>query len=127
MDKIRSYRNSIAHFKFFYRADYDSCKELIKDLNVDIIKAIKITEEKDFANKNIENIRNSLLEFPKKIAKSLTLIIEAQKQLFDNSMIDVISENISNFVSTVANIPKLEFLSDIDYSETEESEEENDG
>ncbi len=125
IDKIRSYRNSIAHFKFFSRKDYDSCERLITELNLEIIKAIKISEEKDFANKNIEIISNSLLELSKKIAKSLTLIVEAQKQLFDNSMIDVISENISSFFSTFANIPKLELISDIDYSETEESEEQN--
>lgn len=60
IEQIRLYRNSVAHFKFFYKAEYDECNKLVSRLNSAIIKAIKITEDKDFAKKNAETLSEAL-------------------------------------------------------------------
>ena len=60
IDQIRLYRNSVAHFKFFYKVEYDECNKLVKRLNTAIIKAVKITEDKDFAEKNAEILSETL-------------------------------------------------------------------
>ncbi|MBO5967746.1 MAG: hypothetical protein J6S14_04510 [Clostridia bacterium] len=58
--QIRHYRNSVAHFKFFYKNDYDDCNKLVNRLNVAIVEAIRITEEKDFTEKNSETLAGAL-------------------------------------------------------------------
>lgn len=60
IEQIRIYRNSVAHFKFFYKDDYNKCNKLINRMNSAIIKAIQITEEKDFTKKNAEALSVAL-------------------------------------------------------------------
>ena len=60
IEQIRLYRNSVAHFKFFYKAEYDECNKLVNRLNSAIVKAIKITEDKDFLQKNAETLSEAL-------------------------------------------------------------------
>ena len=60
IEQIRLYRNSVAHFKFFYKAEYDECNKLVNCLNSAIVKAIKITEDKDFLQKNAETLSEAL-------------------------------------------------------------------
>lgn len=60
IEQIRLYRNSVAHFKFFYKAEYDECNRCVNRLNSAVIKAIKITEDKDFAEKNAETLSETL-------------------------------------------------------------------
>ena len=60
IEEIRKSRNNIAHCKFFYRAEYESCSSAIRNLNKALISAIKITEDKDFSDKNHEYIKNAL-------------------------------------------------------------------
>lgn len=52
IEKIRVYRNTIAHLKKFDREDYYKCNKLITNFNADIVKAIRLTEDVDFAQKN---------------------------------------------------------------------------
>jgi len=60
IEEIRKSRNNIAHCKFFYRAEYESCSSAIHSLNKALISAIKITENQDFSDKNSEYIKNTL-------------------------------------------------------------------
>lgn len=60
IDAIRTYRNVVAHFKFFYKNEYDECNKKVSQLNKAILKAIQITEEKDFAEKNSEALKQAL-------------------------------------------------------------------
>ena len=60
IEDIRKYRNEVAHFKFFYKKDYDECRVLINKLNSAIIKAILLTEEKDFLVKNLGELTETL-------------------------------------------------------------------
>ena len=65
--RLRIFRNSVAHVKFFSREDYSECSKLIKSLNASILEAIKITEETDFAEKNREALYNSVAEVLEKV------------------------------------------------------------
>lgn len=57
IEMVREARNDIAHCKFFYKEQYLSFSKLIIVLNNFIIKAIKLTEEKDFVEKQNEFFR----------------------------------------------------------------------
>ena len=50
--QVHDYRTNVAHSKFFYREDYLSCNSVLNKLIKSIEKAIAITEEKDFVEKN---------------------------------------------------------------------------
>lgn len=60
IEEIRRSRNNIAHCKFFYKAEYESCNGAISCLNKAVVSAIKIAEEKDFSDKNSEYIANAM-------------------------------------------------------------------
>lgn len=65
--RLSTFRNSVAHAKFFTRDDYEECRKLIKSLNLAILEAIRITEEQDFAEKNMEALRASVAGVLEKI------------------------------------------------------------
>lgn len=77
IEKIRRYRNRVAHFKFFYKKDYDSCNKLILKLNRAILEAINITEEKDFNEKNAEALRKIFSGFSERLNEILEPIKQA--------------------------------------------------
>lgn len=89
IEKIRLYRNAIAHFKFFYQEDYLESNRLIKRLNTSVLKAIKLTEDKDFVEKNAEHFRNAMYEvsrtfeeFRKNISRVMNETITPALQTF---------------------------------------------
>lgn len=57
IEYIRKQRNKVAHCKLFDKENYIKCNETITALSEEIIAAIKLTEEKDFLEKNNESIR----------------------------------------------------------------------
>lgn len=59
IEEIRKSRNNVAHCKFFYKYEYAACSKCVTELNQALLKAITITEEKDFADKNSETIINN--------------------------------------------------------------------
>ena len=60
IDEVRKKRNNIAHCKFFNKSEYEDCKKQITLLNKEILNAIKITEDVDFAKKNAEALKKSM-------------------------------------------------------------------
>lgn len=99
LEQIRNYRNAVAHFRFFYKEDYEKCNRLIRQLNTAIIEAINITEEKDFAEKNTESLRIALLSFSEKIK---TLLAPLQ---------DIRDKLLLNFDSVIS--PKFKAMQDL--------------
>jgi len=57
IDEIRRSRNSIAHCKFFYQAEYATCNKAMGKFNKVVKSAIAITVDKDFSEKNSEIIK----------------------------------------------------------------------
>lgn len=60
IEKIHNYRNIIAHVKIINENDYKVCNQLMTKLNYLINNAIKTTEDKDFYERNFENIHRSI-------------------------------------------------------------------
>ena len=69
IERIRQHRNSIAHFKFFYKEAYTESNRLISQLNSAVLNAIKLTEDKDFAEKNAEYITNAMSDVLERFAE----------------------------------------------------------
>lgn len=112
IETIRENRNDIAHCKFFYQEQYNSFNQAANLLNRSIVKAIKITEEKDFNEKNAEAFRIALAgitdtftQFKKQVQDSFKPMIETLNKIkfalpsFDgilNSVKTVLEENSMN-------------------------------
>lgn len=64
IDNIRLSRNNIAHCKFFYNREYQACTRAITKLKKAIDKAIILTEEIDFKEKNMEKFKSVFAGFP---------------------------------------------------------------
>lgn len=93
IEEIRKYRNSAAHFKTFSKKDYTDCSLLIQKLNRAVLNAIRITEEKDFSDKNLAYLKQSLSgiskrieEFKQTLTDSIAKNFLSQFQLEFNSL-----------------------------------------
>lgn len=107
IDEIRRSRNSIAHCKFFYQAEYVICNNAISKFNKAIKSAIAMTEDRDFYEKNNESIRKvfagvskMLEEFKKSMVEVLSPAVQIYQQYsdmmvtFKEGMIKNLSEGI---------------------------------
>lgn len=93
IETVRSTRNDIAHCKFFYKDQYLSFNESVIALNRLIINAIKLTEEKDFVQKQAESFRialasvaDTLAQFQKQIKETIYDSIAVPLQTFSLAM-----------------------------------------
>lgn len=94
IDEIRRYRNAVAHLKFFYKDDYNRSNKLILKLNKAIVEAIKLTEEKDFAEKNAESLRRVFAGITETITEMLQSIREATLKFIQSETFQML-KNIS--------------------------------
>lgn len=76
IETVRSMRNDIAHCKFFYKEQYLSFNETVSILNRLILKAIKLTEEKDFEKKQVESFRIALADIASSMEQMKHTILE---------------------------------------------------
>ena len=111
------------HCKFFFKDDYNQCKKLIAKLNRKVLKAIDITTNEDFAEKNwqelmacIPNITETFEKFYEIMAnagKKLVQINQKLAPLFENKTWETnnMFKGIAEIVSKLSNInfsmPKL--------------------
>ena len=100
IETVRSHRNDIAHCKFFYKEQYESFCEATNKLNNSIIKAINITEEKDFLNKEAETCRAVIANLSERFAQFNTMIYDSIKPLYEN--MDYISSTIKDSFKTLS-------------------------
>lgn len=63
LEKIRNYRNKVAHCKDFYKNDYIICKDIIEELVNKINLAIEKIETKEFYLENIKEICDAYSSF----------------------------------------------------------------
>lgn len=104
LNEIRESRNSIAHCKFFYRKEYETCSAAITRFNKVIQSAIAITERKDFPEKNGEALRNaiaSMVQVLEEYKATFTPVFESIIQLSQrcNELVAPIRENLANNAS----------------------------
>lgn len=100
IDKIRNYRNSLAHFKFFYKNDYKECNSLFKELNDALVKAIYITEEIDFEEQNKEALKQAFSGISERLAEIFAHIYTAVQNF--SSVFDKIENRINDRFSKIA-------------------------
>lgn len=77
IEAVRVIRNSVAHCKFLQKEQYTSCNKIINSLNNALNRAITITEEKDFDDKNAEYFRKALSGVSSRIHELVTKFNEA--------------------------------------------------
>ena len=77
IESVRIIRNSVAHCKFLRKEQYASCNGTINALNKALNKAITITEGKDFADKNAEDLRRAVSGVSVRIRELVAKINEA--------------------------------------------------
>ena len=114
IEQIRLYRNSIAHFKFFYKAEYNRCNTLSNRLNEAIIKAIKITEDKDFAEKNAEYLSETF----KEISKGFSLFLKSMIETAQKAFATVITPAVLEISKLVKEYPLKKLLEDFNENPT---------
>ena len=97
IDELRSYRNIVAHHKLFYKADYEKCNKLINRLNAGILKAIQLTEEIDFVEKNAKALQQSLSYIAQTIDATLASLRETIQIFQNDSLISAAQSIINSF------------------------------
>ena len=108
LKQIRDYRNKVAHYKFFNKEEYQECRKLIASLDAAVLKAIRLTEEKDFAENNADTIKGMM----DGIAKSVKAFQEnTLSTLFAN--IGKIQETINQISNNKAWIDSIKKMTDI--------------
>lgn len=98
IEEIRESRNKIAHCKFFYKSDYESCNKAINNLNQAIISAIEITKNKDFSDKNREYIANAMAGAFERIGSFSQKLVDVIKPSLQ--VIEKIGETVNRFVES---------------------------
>ena len=132
IETVRSTRNDIAHCKFFYKEQYNTFNKAVTYLNHLILKAIQLTEEKDFVHKQAESFRialagiaDTLAQFQKYIKDSISsslqsfsLVMNEVRKSFDVN----IGKMLSNIdFSRLATIEEDELNDENDEEDNEES------
>jgi len=124
LEDVRKSRNSIAHCKFFYRNDYNTCSHYISELNKSIETAIEITEEKDFIEKNRKSleaataaITESLNHFKEMLSTTFTYTFLTQRRILSS-----ISPALEQVAKASANLAPPEGLTSALQSLTQQAE-----
>lgn len=84
IEKVRKYRNQIAHCKLISRDEYETCSKAIKELVEALKKAIIETEEEDFARKNTEALREAARTFVEKNEALLQSVQQAAQKAMES-------------------------------------------
>lgn len=106
ISNIRSSRNNIAHCKFFYKNDYQACTKSILKLKKAIDKAIMLTEEKDFAQKNTERLKDAFSGLS-------SVFIQFQKTI--SEVIEPMAQRMAE-MARIYTIPLQKMVQSIDFS-----------
>lgn len=130
---VRINRNRVAHCKFFYFEDYQKCNKILNRLIKEVNKAIAVTEQKDFYNKNMEYLRESIRgitegigELIKNVTESIKPVGEALLRFSDSCKIigQVISRSLYNTIEfPKISIPNINFSYEINDSDEDSKDE----
>lgn len=93
IDQLRKLRNKVAHCKFFRKEHYEECLELLKVLNKQINKALKIVMNIDFQELNAQYASDELHKALEILQESLTAM--------SRSITNMMSESFKQITSVV--------------------------
>jgi hypothetical protein len=133
INKIRRSRNSVAHCKLFYQAEYTDCNKAIGKFNKAIKSAITVTEVKDFSEKNSESMKKAFAsvakqfeEFKKSMAEALLPMVHFSRQFSEaiapiredimkiHSIIqEAIQSTIQSFSNLKVSMPPINLSADL--------------
>ena len=113
LNDIRNFRNNIAHCKFISKEQYENCIDILKKTTKSLDVAIKITEEKDFINKNLElqhesferlakTMRETVLNIYKPLMENIDAITQPMRNLSEK-----LNEIVKPITSMIPNIPNI--------------------
>lgn len=113
LNDIRNFRNNIAHCKFISKEQYENCIDILKKTIKSLDVAIKITEEKDFINKNLKlqhesferlakTMRETVLNIYKPLMENIETITQPMRNLSEK-----LSEIVNPITSMIPNIPNI--------------------
>lgn len=110
IELVRNIRNLVAHCKLLKKDEYDQCNKIINALNRALIRAITITEEKDFANKNAANLEKAMSGFSSRIHGAMERLLEVLNS--STPSFSVLSETSSRLAEVLKNITPTVFPRD---------------
>ena len=84
LEEIRKFRNKVAHCKFLSFENYNACKIAILKMSRAIDQALKITEEKDFYDKNIETLSKSFERMREELNEAMKEISKTVREISRN-------------------------------------------
>lgn len=100
IDYIRKQRNKVAHSKSFTYVEYNDSSKILNKLLKAVNEVIKLTEDKDFLEKNLEgfqsnihNLSEALELFSSKLVETMAPMIQLQTHISD--MLKPFAEKIS--------------------------------
>lgn len=132
IETVRETRNDIAHCKFFYKEQFNTFNEVVTDLNRLILKAIQLTEEKDFVHKQAESFRialsgiaETLGQFQKRMSETIYDSLTQSLQTFSSAMNEWKKSFNGNIEKMLSNIDfsRLAALEEDEVDEEEDDEE----
>lgn len=135
IETVRETRNDIAHCKFFYKEQFNTFNEVVTDLNRLILKAIQLTEEKDFVHKQAESFRialsgiaETLAQFQKRMSETIYDSLTQSLQTFSSAMNEWKKSFNGNIEKMLSNIDfsRLAALEEDEVDEEEDDEESTD-
>lgn len=139
LNDIRNFRNNIAHCKFISKEQYENCIKILKKTTKSLDFAIKITEEKDFINKNLElqhesferlakTMREVVANIYKPILENINSITQPMKNLSEklSQIVNPITSAIPNIVLPEIELPKFNIPTYFDLINNEEDVKEKD-
>ena len=118
IDKLRKLRNKVAHCKFFRKENYEECLELLKILNKEINKALKIVMNIDFQKLNAQYAGDELHKALGTLQESLSII----SKNISNMMIEKYKQMIPNVTAPITNwlkALKKDIVPSISYKDTD--------
>ena len=104
IDQLRELRNRVAHCKFFRKEHYEKCIILLKILNKQINKALKIVMAKDFQELNAEYASIELHKAIEILSEGLQEIGKSINEMVSNSIKQMASMAMSPIASTMKEI-----------------------
>ena len=111
IERMRIFRNRVAHCKFFFKNDFTECKGLSKQLSDAISIAISLTEDQEFARKNAASIAHALEGLLSELAKFMDLFSDIKKasERFSQSVAPVIGAELERLKKNtlVTNLGRL--------------------
>lgn len=93
INELRKLRNKVAHCKFFRKEQYEECLELLKILNKQINKALKVVMNIDFQELNAQYASDELHKALEMLQESLTAM--------SKSITNMMSESFKQITSVV--------------------------